>query len=442
MALFDSARIAQLERQIAFGNQQYAIAQRELNQLRQQIISGNQKYAAIQQELNDLRQQQLELQTFVDAHGGPHVWEQDRVIAAQGDKLSALRDEEARLQAKLTPMRVQVKLEEAGFEDYEHPAKDSIELAIELREIRKEVQAAIRSYSAVRSADETTVPTTKAGKTKMAKDCAKLALTAFNAQVDKIIASATAANYDSSLTKIFRAAEIVERLASSSGVSITKRYIDLRARELRVAVDHLKAKAVKRELEREHKEELREQARAERELQAERERLEKEKRHYLNVLKAVLDAGDEAEAIKLREELVDIEKGLNDVNNRAANVRAGYVYVISNIGSFGERMIKIGMTRRLNPMDRVRELGDASVPFGFDVHALFFSEDAVGVETELHHYFADKRVNRVNTRREFFYATPAEVRDSLTSIAGNLLEFTEEPAAEQYRESLRLAAGD
>ena len=135
-------------------------------------------------------------------------------------------------------------------------------------------------------------------------------------------------------------------------------------------------------------------------------------------------------------------KEIEKVDFRAANIRAGYVYVISNIGAFGDRMVKIGMTRRLEPMDRVRELGDASVPFGFDVHALFFSEDAVTVEADLHRRFADKRVNRVNTRREFFYASPAEVRDVLSEVAGNLLEFTEEPEAEQYRLSLQMAESE
>lgn len=96
-------------------------------------------------------------------------------------------------------------------------------------------------------------------------------------------------------------------------------------------------------------------------------------------------------------------------------------------------MVKIGMTRRLEPMDRVRELGDASVPFSFDVHALFFSEDAVGVEAELHRRFAEQRVNKVNLRREFFYVTPQQVREQLLQISGNLLEFTEEPEAEQFR---------
>ncbi|CRH67316.1 T5orf172 domain [Chlamydia trachomatis] len=114
--------------------------------------------------------------------------------------------------------------------------------------------------------------------------------------------------------------------------------------------------------------------------------------------------------------------------------------MISNLGAFGPNMVKIGMTRRLEPMDRVRELGDASVPFGFDVHALFFSEDAVGVEAELHRRFADKRVNRINVRREFFYVTPLEVKKELAGIAGSLLEFVDEPEAEQYRLSLEMGS--
>ena len=102
-------------------------------------------------------------------------------------------------------------------------------------------------------------------------------------------------------------------------------------------------------------------------------------------------------------------------------------------------MVKIGMTRRLNPEDRIRELGDASVPFNFDIHALHFSEDAVGVESALHRHFAKQKVNLINNRREFFYATPAEVKHVLSTIDGSVLSYTEDPAAEQYRlsESIR-----
>jgi hypothetical protein len=123
----------------------------------------------------------------------------------------------------------------------------------------------------------------------------------------------------------------------------------------------------------------------------------------------------------------------------AAIARAGYVYVVSNLGAFGERMVKIGMTRRLDPMDRIRELSDASVPFNFDIHALFFSDDAVSIESKMHQRLADHRVNRVNLRREFFYAAPAEVREHLKALTGELLSFEENPEAIEYHQSLQAA---
>jgi hypothetical protein len=146
--------------------------------------------------------------------------------------------------------------------------------------------------------------------------------------------------------------------------------------------------------------------------------------------------GDIEAADRMRAQLADIEKAIEDVDYRAANARAGYVYVISDLGSFGERMIKVGMTRRLEPLDRINELSDASVPFNFDVHALFFAEDAVGIETKMHQQLADRRVNRVNTRREFFYATPAEGRELLMQLTGDLLQFDEGPEALEFHRSL------
>jgi hypothetical protein len=134
--------------------------------------------------------------------------------------------------------------------------------------------------------------------------------------------------------------------------------------------------------------------------------------------------------------LSEIGAAIAGVEAREANVRAGYVYVISNVGAFGPGMVKIGMTRRLDPEDRVRELGDASVPFRFDTHALVFSDDAVGLEARLHTALAEQRVNKVNTRREFFYANPSQVRDLLQQIAGqHLLAYHETPDALEWRAS-------
>ncbi|MFD0043761.1 GIY-YIG nuclease family protein [Pseudarthrobacter scleromae] len=123
-------------------------------------------------------------------------------------------------------------------------------------------------------------------------------------------------------------------------------------------------------------------------------------------LDALIANGDLEGAECMRAKIAEDDLALADVERREANIRAGYVYVISNIGAFGENMVKIGMTRRLEPMDRVNELGDASVPFRFDVHALFYSDDAVTTEAMLHRTFAEQRVNKVNLRREFFRVTP------------------------------------
>ena len=121
-------------------------------------------------------------------------------------------------------------------------------------------------------------------------------------------------------------------------------------------------------------------------------------------------------------------------------MRAGYVYVISNIGAFGENIYKIGMTRRLDPQDRIDELGDASVPFNFDVHAMIFSDDAPALEAALHRAFEDRKLNMVNQRREFFNVTLDEIKEVIRQNFDKTVEFVDVPNAEQYRVSQKLRA--
>lgn len=332
-----------------------------------------------------------------------------------------------------------IKMLDVGWTDYDSPAASSVALKEQLDEVRAKIKEMIRTGAAVDASESFTFNNSKTKGRKFVRDMAKMMLRAYNAEAENCVLTVKAGNGNVARNRLERARDQIVKLGALIDLQITSHYHRLRIKELELTLQYQNAKKAEKEAEREKRARLREQARAEKELRAERERLEKERQHYLNVLKAVEEAGDSTEAEKLRQQLAEIEEGINDVVKREANSRAGYVYVISNIGSFGERMVKIGMTRRLDPMDRVRELGDASVPFKFDVHALFFSDDAVSVETELHHRFADKRVNRINRRREFFYATPAEVREALKDIAGNLLEFTEEPEAEQYRLSLEEA---
>ena len=377
---------------------------------------------------------------WVKEHGGPEIVENEEALAKSRNQLNKARRDLQTVRAEVAQFNVDLTMDSAGDFDRTHPAQDSIALGGELRDLRTEIKSAVKHGSAITIAKEAdTTGLTPAKRRRAATRMATLVLRAFNAEADAVIAAATANNEDASAQKIARSADAIGKLLDSFDGEISSSYIELKVRELRLAVRHAKAKAFERELEKERRAELREQAKAERELEAERDRLRKELAHYENIRQAMHDKGDDEGLARMEAKLAEIQQGIEDVDQRAANIRAGYVYVISNVGAFGQRMVKIGLTRRLDPMDRVRELGDASVPFGFDVHALFFADDAVGVEAELHRRFADKRVNRVNLRREFFYATPAEVREHLAEVAGDLIEFREDPEAAQFRESQQLA---
>lgn len=265
-----------------------------------------------------------------------------------------------------------------------------------------------------------------------------LMLRAFNAEADMLVANLKPYKVAAAVDRLRKAGEVIARLGRTMGIHIGDEYLALRCSELRLTADYLQKKAEEKEAERLERERLREERKVQQELERERARLDKERQHVLNAVAKLEARGDVDGLARLREQLADVDKAIADVDYREANIRAGYVYVISNVGSFGERMVKIGMTRRLDPMDRIRELSDASVPFNFDVHALFFAKDAVSIEAALHNSFAVQRVNLVNRRREFFEVTPAQVKARLADLAGELLEFEDAPAALEYRQGLAL----
>jgi hypothetical protein len=188
----------------------------------------------------------------------------------------------------------------------------------------------------------------------------------------------------------------------------------------------------------------------EQEIRAAREKIAKERKHFTAALRdlnlRLERALSEEERSALLFKISEIETGKAALDNdeklidyREQNAKAGYVYVISNIGAFGEGIYKIGMTRRLEPMERIDELGDASVPFWFDVHALVFSDNAPSLEAKLHERFASGRLNKVNGRKEFFRADIAEIEEVIRANYDAVVEVTREAAAEQFRESLRMA---
>jgi seryl-tRNA synthetase len=218
-------------------------------------------------------------------------------------------------------------------------------------------------------------------------------------------------------------------------IRITDSYHLLRVQELQLTSDYLAKVAEEKERVREDRARMREEEVARREFEREQEKLRKEQAHYSATLSTLKEQGDIDGSARAEAKLAEIQESLDGINRRAANIRAGHVYVISNVGAFGPEMVKIGMTRRLDPMDRVRELGDASVPFRYDVHAMVFSDDAVSVETRLHHEFADRRVNLVNMRREFFRVAPSEVRKVITRLDASIVSWVDEPEALEWRQS-------
>ena len=219
--------------------------------------------------------------------------------------------------------------------------------------------------------------------------------------------------------------------------------------ELSLAFEYQQKKQQEKEEQAELRAQQREEAKLQKEIEAELKKLRKEKSHYKNALEKLemqIEAAEEPSTeleekkVELMNRLNDIDRAEKDVDYRAANLRAGYVYVISNIGSFGENVYKIGMTRRLDPNERVYELGDASVPFRFDVHAMIFSEDAPKLEAALHNAFADKKINMVNQRREFFRVTLDEIKEVVKNNYEKTAEFIDLPDAEQYRVSEKMRA--
>ncbi len=393
-----------------------------------------------------LRSEVARLQGLIDQYGLREVSALDDLKRHLNQEIAGMRGQVADATAELTSrqadvaateaslldLRRAVEVQELGLYDYEHPAEDSVALATQLEALRADIKKAVRAGRATQATSNFTFNNSTAKGAKFVRDMSKLMLRSYNAEAENCVKAVRAGNLATAQKRLTTAMEQIARLGTMIDLSITSYFHQLRLRELELANRHLRAVQEEKEADRAHREELREQRKAEKELAAEKARLEKERGHYANTIAALEANGDLEGAERMRARLADVEHAIENVDYRAANIRAGYVYVISNVGSFGPDVVKIGLTRRLEPMDRINELGDASVPFRFDVHALFFADDAVSIEAMLHQHFADRRINQINLRREYFRTTPTEVREVLKAHSVELLDFTLEPAAEEY----------
>lgn len=372
----------------------------------------------------------------------------DKTALRHQKEIDKLESRYAFLKQQLITFDDTLLVQEFGLYSPRYDFVNSDEYKAKLTQIRNQQKECIKNDTALSGNANWTVNNSASQGKKMVKDMQKLLLRAFNSECDETIGKIKYNNIDASIKKINASASAISKLGTIMGISITTKYLNLKIQEAYLALEYQLKKQQEKEEAKEARAQMREAAKLQKEIEEQRRKIEKEQSHYqkalLNVLKQLETSSNEekgdllAKREELERELVNIEISLKDIDYREANQRAGYVYVISNIGSFGKDIYKIGMTRRLNPQERVDELGDASVPFNFDIHAMIFSDDAPALETALHHAFEAKKVNMVNHRREFFHVTLDEIKKVVKENYDKTVEFIEVPDAEQYRISEKM----
>ena len=366
---------------------------------------------------------------------------------------SEITDEVATMRADLISMRkvidVENDLQIAGFAARRYLGIDSDTLLVRLKDNRtrqKEVGKSI--LDECQYLNFTYNDSTVQGRA-FAKRTVTSWLRGFNAECDAAISTLKHSNDSTVLNKIDKAFNFYEKKAAQQSFPWASDIAGLKEEEAFLVHEHHLEKQREKEEQAEIRREMREEERALREAEEAQKKAEREAEKYEELLrKAREEAYSDSEEAEHLSKIAELERRLAEAEanreraiSRAQMTRSGHVYVISNVGSFGQDVFKVGMSRRLDPMERVKELGDASVPFPFDVHAMIFTEDAPGFEKEIHRQIWEHRVNRVNDRREFFQLSMPQLEEATARAAEKLnikaeIRWTRYALAEQYRQSV------
>lgn len=332
----------------------------------------------------------------------------------------------------------QLSFAEYGVYEPHFDFGDSEKFKEAIKAVRSQQKDIVSSKNAVHVMTEWQVEGSASKGRTMANRAVRLALRAFNAESDAAIANVRWNNAEAMVRRIENARTQIDKANASLNLEISEKYLALKLKELRLTHEYRERLKVERD-------ERAEEARLKREEQRllkEAADAEKEERKYADLLEKVRSEVGASEHGSHARRIAELEQQLAVAHEKAERAKAmaeqtqtGFVYVISNVGSFGEGIVKIGLTRRLNPDDRVRELGDASVPFTFDTHAMIYSETAPALELALHRHFEERRVNDVNMRKEFFRASLEEVEEAVKSVAPDA-EFHQDVEAQEFRETI------
>jgi len=313
--------------------------------------------------------------------------------------------------------------------------------------IRNQQKQMIKDGTAAIGNQNWAVNDSKSEGKKMVNDMIKLTLRSFNNECDYCVDNVKFNNIESCEKRINKSFETLNKLGRIMQVILSDAYKKIKFDELYLAYEYQQKKQEEKEEQKRIREELREQQKLEQEIKLAREKILKEKKHFNAAIKDyearlnfTIDEKEKALIIEkineVKSQLNELEKEEKVIDYREQNAKAGYVYVISNIGAFGENVYKIGMTRRLEPMDRIDELGDASVPFTFDVHSLIFSDNAPELESKIHQHFSKTRINKFNNRKEFFKADINEIEKIIKENYDKIVDVVKDAPAKQYREGL------
>jgi hypothetical protein len=365
----------------------------------------------------------------------------DTMIKRATEAKNGLEQEISALKSELKVLSRETLIQMSTVPAYENLKSD--EVKNELALLKNKQDDLVKSGNAISAKD-------LSQNKKALENQKKQILRTFNAECSYILDNLTVKNVDTSRTKIQRSFDAVNKIFEVDGVQITQNFLAMKFEELSLIYSYAVKVEEEKEQQRAIREQMVEEEKVRREIEKEKARIEKEEAQFTGEINKLMSymqkASDDVEKQLYIDKIRDLEEKLKKVSadkenvlQREQNTRAGFVYIISNIGAFGENVYKIGMTRRLEPMDRVKELGDASVPFSFDVHALIFSEDAPALETILHQKFKAGQVNKINPRKEFFRVDLDEIKKIVQNNHNATVKFVDIPDAYEYRESLKIA---
>lgn len=362
------------------------------------------------------------------------------------DELKKRQSELKALQKEVIVLNDDLDLQEYGFFERKYKFSDSTKYKEELETLRKRQKQLVKDKKAGVIVRPMLLDNSKSKGRAMQNQLIKAMIRGFNGEVDAHLVKVTATNLSKKVDAVVKSFNQLNKMYSRNLVCLSNDYLELKISELQLAVEYELQKLEEKELLREQRAKEREDKKLQAELAAKRKQIEKDRKHFKQMLDNVeelLKTANEEEKEKLNLQLAEYQDKLSeldeleeDIDYREGHATAGYVYIISNVGAFGEDVYKIGVTRRLDPMERIRELGSASVPFQFDVHALIFSEEAFSLEKELHNRFEKNKINKVNGRKEYFKVPFSDIKAVLEEHKELAIELTEKAEAFEYRQSL------